>query len=1648
MEMLTEDLKALVLDGSLSLNQALSLLNLPPVNSVLEDDNINNITNNQKLNVDKLTNDSTVAVPIPYNNTDDDDNNKSAKPLPPPSYESVVVDDAMQDEEDIRNNPTTVIDVLYGHELPQYLETLKSVLTSNNASLGEIENALQSSTQQSFSAVNDHARKKHLETETSSSLSMTDVQDASKFAMAIVELTRFDSKQYEDTQNTSTIVEIINMLIVWNRNGWIETFLMNCLGKIIVDFDLNFTFNRTEKNMKQPLILQKLKSCLKYHESNSNKRLRRQSLTATTNKKMPKNIKDTLVDLEKVVVHDLRQRIALLILKQWKTLNDQQNVNNKKILFASPKLIDAYNNINNHDMEDATTSNNYNNNNNNNRIYKKFNRTRRRTFIENLTAANSTQTTDYSKNVESGNNYDKIKKSPPSPHVRRKTISVAPSRMRVQKEKNVSWYALRPPDSTNVVFKTLGPKGANAALKAGASMFSVPKLETKKEYWTLECNVLANQQIIWEFHAYPASNLDFSLNFSVNVDSNVVIFPSTQASNAPNAGSLQQGEGGTYSFRFSSRNVLGYTDLWCVVRCPKAEREDQEQRRKYVRASRPIVISHAFADNKYLASNTPSTRACFASDPSSEVRMWKRFIGDERITGESPVYIEAKGKFLSISQLQVNKLFFSSVKAEDATLFYIRGIHPSEELTMNKQFELAVVKSDGEYVICTSLEKYAGENELCLTLVREARRDSQEKKFENIRRVTFIASPSTSSRYHGSSDANDPVYRERRLTNLGNDISGKVWLERAVTLGILDTVSSSSAREEALWFQEMERISSLQSHAKNQKHGNQIDTERKNMDNSNNFEDAIQEETNEEKMRKTILEYISLNQDIDGDEIDEHKNKLIKEQRKERLYHILLSIDLIALDFSSTVDHIISMLERHLENDEFLQDDVLLLKTVLEQNKRTVARHDKSHDRVIDAPNEKENTFLQWVDKVSTLAECFATYDRDLYSKILSPSSLTSIFIQNNNNNNNDTNGRKISKLKYSNMKHDLSYDRTVRIAWLQNGILQEDKAMDRATIIEFVISLAMASKTLNNYKMLLCCHDALISMPILRLGKSWGLVRENFHNEFAMLKILCSPYENYRTLRSIMEKRNFFIPCFAPLQNSINHISHLPSILFIEIDNENEDCEKTKTTDNSIVQKSEKFNWNKYLLYHDVIAQQYEASERTFENLPLYILKQPGKQVPAVGERGMQEQSSKSGKKKSDRHSKDEEVLLDVKNLSFNTVIDKNIIMQRSKKLEYIKVGKQNILKSINDVANDVASLIVPKQNYFLPYKHKKDFVGVALLHDVPIFVEIAVETIFCSASKISLEAFEEKFSLNFINGCSFADLIKICSDNIIALSDHVMNKYRSELWSKAGDEAEEMHVRKAVAKVVLGRTQLRLWATVRRDNAIEDEHHMSCVSKMTNVLTDEQLWDLCTDSINDEESLPFLSSWKKAIIALNNIQYTDNPYDKLHFVRSIFQAVEVEAKENKMKPLTADDLMPIILFVVCRSDLPYKWSTLKYIEPFIEIVHSFGGSFSGFDSFCIANFEMAMIIADAYPNFYKQKSLSFSRQTSSSSFFAGEGSPKSNVNGTHNGDDLLAAVVALDENNKKVTNIEIQEFDEGDGIIKRSEGKKINMKELPFID
>ena len=195
-------------------------------------------------------------------------------------------------------------------------------------------------------------------------------------------------------------------------------------------------------------------------------------------------------------------------------------------------------------------------------------------------------------------------------------------------------------------------------------------------------------------------------------------------------------------------------------------------------------------------------------------------------------------------------------------------------------------------------------------------------------------------------------------------------------------------------------------------------------------------------------------------------------------------------------------------------------------------------------------------------------------------------------------------------------------------------------------------------------------------------------------------------------------------------------------------------------------------------------------------------------------------------------------------------------------------------------------------------------------------------------------------------------------------------------------------------------------------------------------------------------------------------NPYEKLQCFRQVFQAIELVAKEKLLKPLTADDLMPIVLYVTCRSTLPYKWSTLKYIEPFISIVHSFDGSSSGFDSFCVANFEMAMTIADFYPNFYKKKSVSISRSHSSGSFFGDEEISKADNVGAgiepfksatavlenQHGIDLsandLASNIVLDNKHDNIALADEHDSNSINNLPNSLEREAIDVESLPFVD
>ena len=99
----------------------------------------------------------------------------------------------------------------------------------------------------------------------------------------------------------------------------------------------------------------------------------------------------------------------------------------------------------------------------------------------------------------------------------------------------------------------------------------------------------------------------------------------------------------------------------------------------------------------------------------------------------------------------------------------------------------------------------------------------------------------------------------------------------------------------------------------------------------------------------------------------------------------------------------------------------------------------------------------------------------------------------------------------------------------------------------EIVIDLALASRRLRNFQMLLCCYDALRSPPILRLVDTWSQVRSQRHEEFERLKRACSPFLNYRNLRNIVRsctKNQPYIPCIVPLLIALRHVIELPTLV------------------------------------------------------------------------------------------------------------------------------------------------------------------------------------------------------------------------------------------------------------------------------------------------------------------------------------------------------------------------------------------------------------------------------------------------------------------------------------------------------------------------
>ena len=83
------------------------------------------------------------------------------------------------------------------------------------------------------------------------------------------------------------------------------------------------------------------------------------------------------------------------------------------------------------------------------------------------------------------------------------------------------------------------------------------------------------------------------------------------------------------------------------------------------------------------------------------------------------------------------------------------------------------------------------------------------------------------------------------------------------------------------------------------------------------------------------------------------------------------------------------------------------------------------------------------------------------------------------------------------------------------------------------------------------------------------------------------------------------------------------------------------------------------------------------------------------------------------------------------------------------------------------------------------------------------------------------------------------------------------------------------------------------------------------------------------------------------------------------VVQLIDAEARRHSMPDITTDTLIPILLFVSCRSSSKFRSATINLIAPFLDIERSFNPK-AGRDLFCLANFEVAFQIMARFPNFF----------------------------------------------------------------------------------
>ena len=157
------------------------------------------------------------------------------------------------------------------------------------------------------------------------------------------------------------------------------------------------------------------------------------------------------------------------------------------------------------------------------------------------------------------------------------------------------------------------------------------------------------------------------------------------------------------------------------------------------------------------------------------------------------------------------------------------------------------------------------------------------------------------------------------------------------------------------------------------------------------------------------------------------------------------------------------------------------------------------------------------------------------------------------------------------------------------------------------------------------------------------------------------------------------------------------------------------------------------------------------------------------------------------------------------------------------------------------------------------------------------------------------------------------------------------------------------------MGRVGTRLWAAVRRD-ALEMDHHLLVCHRAMRTIGDGPVENMF--QLEPRPAWPFSPTGPLQFV-MDQVDMRE-PYEKMEILSEVVQLIV--RSPPSMPDITTDTLIPILLFVSCRSSSS-SGATINLIAPFLDIERSFNPRPAATCSTSI--FEVVRIMA-RFPKFF----------------------------------------------------------------------------------